>query len=222
MTALEHALKELKDDVILMWIMVEAQLEAAHKAMLEYDQDLAREVMQKEKRINAYELKIDEQCEDILARYQPVAVDLRFLLAVLKINANLERTADIADGIARYVIDAPTPFEPALLQSTHLLDMYTQSLTMLSDTRIAFQREDTALARSIFQRDEIIDAYNLQALDIVCAHLQEGKASIRQELLVLSIIRKLERVGDQAKNLAEEIIFYVEAKVLKHHSKQEG
>jgi len=221
MTALEHALKELKDDVILMWIMVEAQLEAAHKAMLQYDQHLAREVMQKEKRINAYELKIDEQCEDILARYQPVAVDLRFLLAVLKINANLERTADIADGIARYVIDAPEGFDHDLLQSTHLLDMYTEGMTMLSDTRIAFEREDTALARSIFQRDEIIDTYNLQALDIVTEHLQQGSAHIRQELLVLSIIRKLERVGDQAKNLAEEIIFYVEAKVLKHHSRKE-
>ncbi|MBX6379100.1 phosphate transport system protein [Thermoflavifilum aggregans] len=221
MTALEHALKELKDDVILMWIMVEAQLEAAYKAMLEYDQNLAREVMQKEKRINAYELKIDEQCEDILARYQPVAIDLRFLLAVLKINANLERTADIADGIARYVMDAPAAFDHGLLQSTHLLDMYTESLTMLSDTRRAFEREDTALARSIFQRDEIIDKYNIEAMDIVTAHLQQGSPFIRQELLVLSIIRKLERVGDQAKNLAEEIIFYVEAKVLKHHSPKE-
>ncbi|MCL6524339.1 MAG: phosphate signaling complex protein PhoU [Thermoflavifilum sp.] len=218
MTALEHALKELKEDVILMWIMVESQLTMARKAMLEYDQDMAREVMQKEKRINAYELKIDEQCEDILARYQPVAIDLRFILAVLKINANLERTADIADGIARYVIDAPEPFDHQLLQSSHLLEMYDHGIAMLADTRIAFEQENTGLARSIFQRDEIMDVYNLEALDIITHNLSQGSPLIRQQLLVLSIIRKLERVGDQAKNLAEEIIFYLEAKVLKHHS----
>ncbi len=85
--------------------------------MYKKDRDLAREVVSTEKRVNAYELKIDRDCEDILALFAPVAIDLRFLLAVLKINMNLERTGDIAEGIAKFVIDLPEDFDAQLLGS---------------------------------------------------------------------------------------------------------
>src|SRR6185436_13187493 len=95
-----------KEEIINMWILVQSQLNNAKKAMLEFDKDMAREVVMKEKRVNAFELKIDRDCENIFALYSPVAVDLRFLLAVLKINSNLERIGDIAEGICKYIIDS--------------------------------------------------------------------------------------------------------------------
>lgn len=216
MTQLENEIAALKTEVVNMWILVQSQLNKAKEAMLNFDKDLAREVVMKEKRVNAYELKIDRDCENIFALYCPVAIDLRFLLAVLKINNNLERIGDIAEGIAKYVIETPVNFETKLLETTQVLRMYQEGVNILMDTRIAFEKEDTQLARSIFKRDEVLDQINREANGNIAALIKEDIKSINEALYILSIIRKLERVGDQAKNIAEEIIFFVEAKVLKH------
>ena len=220
MTQFEVEIEELKKEMINMWVLVESQMEKARQAMIDYDKDLAREVVLKEKkRVNAYELKIDRDCENMFALYQPVAVDLRFLLAVLKINNNLERIGDIADGIARYIIELPEPFNKDILEQTQLLRMFDDAMTVLTETKIAFETEDTTLARSIFKKDEMLDEINLKANTVVAEYIKGNPDNIMQALVVLSIIRKLERVGDQSTNIAEEIIFYVEAKVLKHHKK---
>jgi len=216
MTQLENEIAALKTEVVNMWILVQSQLNKAKESMLNFDKDLAREVVMKEKRVNAYELKIDRDCENIFALYCPVAIDLRFLLAVLKINNNLERIGDIAEGIAKYVIETPVNFETKLLETTQVLRMYQEGVNILMDTRIAFEKEDTQLARSIFKRDEVLDQINREANGNIAALIKEDIKSINEALYILSIIRKLERVGDQAKNIAEEIIFFVEAKVLKH------
>jgi phosphate transport system protein len=199
--------------------MVRSQLLKALSALLNFDQDLAREVVVMEKRVNATELKIDRDCENIFALYSPVAIDLRFLLAILKINSNLERTGDIAEGIAKHVITTDEPFRADLLEATKVVEMYRESISMLEDTLTAFENEDTVLARTIFEKDEFLDEINGQANELIMAYLKNNPAQIDQALYALSIIRKLERVGDQSKNIAEEIIFYVEAKVLKHINK---
>ena len=97
--------------------------------------------------------------------------------------------------------------------------MFDDAMTVLSETKIAFETEDTTLARSIFKKDEMLDEINLKANNVVAEYIKGNPDNIMQALVVLSIIRKLERVGDQSTNIAEEIIFYVEAKVLKHHKK---
>ena len=216
MTQLENEIAALKVEVINMWILVQSQLNKAKDAMLHFDKDLAREIVLREKRVNAYELKIDRDCENIFALYCPVAVDLRFLLAVLKINNNLERIGDIADGIAKHVIENPSNFERKMLEETGVLQMYQEAVNILMDTRVAFENEDTQLARSIFKRDELLDDINMRANENIAEVIKADMKAISQALYILSIIRKLERVGDQSKNIAEEIIFYVEAKVLKH------
>lgn len=203
-----------------MWALVESQLHKARTAMLHFDRDLAREVVLKEKRVNAFELKIDRDCENVFALYCPVAVDLRFLLAVLKINNNLERIGDIAEGIAKYLIEAITDFDKDIFNKTGMLGMFDDAINILADTRIAFEKEDTTLARSIFKRDEVLDTINRQAIERVSECIKSDITTMNDALYVLSIIRKLERVGDQSKNMAEEIIFYVEAKVLKHGDAQ--
>ncbi len=216
MTQLENEIQAVKAEVTSMWTLVESQLQKARTAMLHFDRDLAREVVLKEKRVNAFELKLDRDCENIFALYCPVAVDLRFLLAVLKINNNLERIGDIAEGIAKYIIESIEDFDDSLFDSTELIQMFNDSISILADTRIAFEKEDTILARSIFKRDEVLDRINRNAIDKVSECITEDMSVMKDALYILSIIRKLERVGDQSKNMAEEIIFFVEAKVLKH------
>lgn len=219
MTQLETELQQLKDEAINMWSMVRGQLLKALSALLNFDRDLAREVVVMEKRVNATELKIDRDCENIFALYTPVAIDLRFLLAVLKINSNLERTGDIAEGIAKHVLSVEEPFKEDLLEATKVIEMYRESIEMLEDTLTAFENEDTVLARSVFEKDEFLDDINMQSNELIEAYLKNYPEEIDQALYASSIIRKLERVGDQSKNIAEEIIFYIEAKVLKHSNK---
>ncbi|HTB99290.1 MAG TPA: phosphate signaling complex protein PhoU [Ferruginibacter sp.] len=216
MTQFELEIQHIKTEVINMTELVHLQLVKAKEAMLTFDKDLAHEVIAREKRVNAFELKIDRDCENIFALFCPVAVDLRFLLASLKINNNLERIGDIAEGIAKYVIKSETKFDANLLESTKLLRMFDDSIDILSDIKVAFENEDTLLARTIFSRDEILDEINKNADNAIAAYIKTSPENISQAVFVLSIVRKLERVGDQSKNIAEEIIFYVEAKVLKH------
>jgi len=216
MTQLENEITSLKSEVISMWNLVELQLQKAKTAIVQFDRDLAREIVLKEKRVNAFELKIDRDCENIFALYCPVAIDLRFLLAVLKINNNLERVGDIAEGIAKYIIESETVFDKHVYDVTELLRMFDDSISILVDARTAFENEDTVLARSLFKRDEILDNINKQAIDRVSGCIKENMEVMKDSLYIMSIIRKLERVGDQSKNIAEEIIFFVEAKVLKH------
>jgi phosphate transport system protein len=216
MTPLENEISALKKELVSMWILVQSQLNKAKDAMVQFDKDLAREVLIKEKRVNSFELKIDRDCENIFALHCPVAVDLRFLLAALKINTNLERIGDIAAGIALYVVESSVNFDIKALESTSLLRMYEEAVNILIDTRTAFEKEDTVLARSIFKRDDVLDAINESAPASVAEVIKADLNSIPEALYILSVIRKLERVGDQAKNIAEEIIFYVEAKILKH------
>jgi phosphate transport system protein len=221
MAQLETELGLLKKEVINMWNLVRSQLIKARTALINFDKDLAREVILKERRVNGFELKIDRDCENIFALLTPVAIDLRFVLAALKINTNLERIGDIAEGIAKYIIRAETCFKPELLEATKLTIMYEESINILEDTLTAFENENTVLARSVFKKDEFLDEINIDANELIENYLKNNPEDVDQALYALSIIRKLERVGDQSKNISEEIIFYLEAKVLKHkHSSQ--
>lgn len=222
MTQIENEITALKKELINMWILVQSQLNKAREAMTNFDKDLAREVLVKEKRVNSFELKIDRDVENIFALHCPVAIDLRFLLASLKINTNLERIGDIAAGVAKYVIDSTTNFNEAALESTSILRMYDEAIAILTDARNAFENEDTALARSIFKRDEVLDVVNRNATNTIAEVIKGDASMLTEALFMLSIIRKLERIGDQSKNIAEEIIFYVEAKILKHSGASRG
>jgi phosphate transport system protein len=220
MTHLEEELTFLRAEITEMWQMVISQLQKTREAMLQFDKDLAREVVATEKRINSLELKIDRDCENIFALFNPVAVDLRTVLAILKINNNLERSGDIAEGIAKYIIFADFPFDQELLDSTQILRMYEESTGILEDVLTSFENEDTRLARSIFKRDELVDEININATHVVADYIRAHPDKIEEGLYIISMIRKLERIGDHCKNIAEEIIFNYEAKVLKHKGKK--
>jgi len=218
MTHVDAELRSLKADMLEMFVLVYNQVEKSKEALVKFDKDLAREVIVNEKRVNGFELKLDRDCENIIALFNPVAVDLRLVLACLKINSNLERIGDIAEGIAKFVLDIKLDPEPKLLEVTRIVEMFNVSASILQDVMNAFDKEDTQLARSVFQKDEVLDEINLNANAAVADFIRNTPDRINQSLYTLSMIRKLERVGDQCKNIAEEIIFYIEAKVLKHKS----
>lgn len=204
-----------------MFELVLSQLDKSKQALVNLDKDLAREVLVNEKRVNSYELQIDRDCENILALFNPVAIDLRFLLAVLKINSNLERVGDIAESVCHFVMNFKLEPEKKLLEVSRLLEMFDVSHEILKTVKDAFETEDTKLARSVFTLDETLDEININANTVIADFIRNNIERINQSLYTLSMIRKLERVGDQCKNIAEEIIFYIEAKVLKHKSHQQ-
>lgn len=217
MTHLETELKGLKTDTTEMWNLVISQLEKSFHSLKTFDRDFSREVVANEKRVNSMELKIDRDCESIFALYNPVAVDLRFVLATLKINNNLERIGDISEGISKFIISEKEPFDKELIKNTKLEVMFKAANQIVADVLQAFEKEDTKLSRSIFEKDEMLDEINAEANKNVAEFIRKYPEKTEQALNALSIIRRLERVGDQSKNIAEEIIFYVEAKVLKHN-----
>lgn len=219
MSHLDIELQLLKEQLIEMQRLVRSQLSKSKTALTTFDADLVREVLFNEKRVNALELKIDRDCENILALFNPVAVDLRFVLATLKINANLERIGDNAEGIARYVQDVSAAFPEELMKEYRLDEAYETAVSMMDDSLDAFIKEDASLARKVFLKDDILDEINRAATQVTLRYIGENKMNPLHYLNTLSIIRKFERVGDQTKNIAEEIIFFIEAKVLKHGKK---
>src|SRR5687768_7261508 len=143
MTHLDTELQLLKGEIISVWNLVITQMNKTQDALLRFDKDLAREVVLNEKRVNAYELKIDRDCENIFALFNPVAVDLRFVLAVLKINNNLERTGDIAEGVGKFIVFTDSAFDKGLLEVAQVVKMFDEATSMLEVVLDAFEKEDT-------------------------------------------------------------------------------
>ncbi len=216
MSHLDTELKYLKEELIDMHRLVRLQVSKCKDALVGFDNDLAREVLATERRVNALELKIDRDCENILALFNPVAIDLRFVLAALKINSNLERIGDNAESIARYVMDVTEPFPLEFIKKYEISEMADIALSMLDDAMQALEQEDTAASRKIFMKDDLLDAINKKATDTTILLMESKNNRPLHFLNLLSIVRKIERIGDQTKNISEEIIFYIEAKVLRH------
>lgn len=216
MTHLETELRQLKAELLTMWGLVGSQMNKSLESLVNNDKELASEVVITEKRINSFELKIDRDCENIIALYNPVAVDLRFVLAAMKINTNLERIGDIARSTGKFVARSNSRYDQELLERTRLLEIYEEACDLVEDCREAYEMENPEIARKIFMRDELLDEINKSAPLIIADVIRSHPEKIEQCLDVLSTIRRLERAGDHCKNIAEEIIFYIEAKVLKH------
>jgi phosphate transport system protein len=219
MTHLEGELQRLKDQIIDMMYLVRNQLLKAKEAFINLDKDLAREIIHYETRVNATELSIDKDCEKILALFNPVAIDLRFVIASLKVNTQLERMGDHAEGMSGYVIDLDEPYEEDLLKELRFVEMFDTVLSMIDDAIHAFNFENTKLARWVFGKDATANEINRNATGIIAKYAKKNPSKIDKYLLLFSTIKKIERVGDLSKNIAEETIFYTEAKVLKHKRK---
>ncbi len=213
----EREMSSLKDEIKQMWHLVLWQLEKSKQAFLNNDVEQALEIVSREKRVDAFELKIDSDCENYIALYSPVAVDLRLTLSLMKINSTLERIGDFAVGVARHVIEADcNSVEPKFIESLQIETMFDILIGMLSDGFVAFDSENTKIAGKILLKDEEVDAIYHNAIDVLSEHIAIDPNMARCALKMLLVIRKLERIGDHCSNIIEEIVFYVDAKVLKH------
>lgn len=218
----EQELALIRDDVSQMWGLVLSQLEKAKQAYLTNDAELAREVCTREKRVDSFELKIDSDCENYIALFSPVAVDLRLVLSLIKICGTLERIADFADGIARHVItgDCEQPTD-ALKEELQIGSMFDTVISMLSESFVALESENTRLTGKILAQDATIDTIYHNAIGILANFIQQDPKRAVCALQTLLVLRKIERMGDHCSNIVEEIVFYIDAKILKHRRNQE-
>ena len=212
MKVIEQEIHSLKNSISEMWALVHQQLYNAGEAMLTGDKELAYKVISR-----------DSDCEDIIALYAPVAIDLRFVLAMYKINTNLERLGDFAESIARFAGNLPEgePIDPQLVKETRVEEMLSELLSMISLTKEAFEKESSEIASRIFLKDNLIDEINHNSTAIIAKYIEEHKGSALAGLYMAGVIRKMERFGDHCTNIAEELIFYLDAKVMKHMGKTE-
>lgn len=213
----EKELQTIKEEVRQMWKLVLSQLEKAKQAFLNRDMELAHEVLSREKRVNVFELKIDCDCENYIALYNPVAVDLRLVLSLIRISSTLERIGDFCEGIARHVIDDDcNTIDPQIVEELQIEKMFDTVISMLSDSFVALESENTKMSGKILAKDDEVDSIYHNSINLLSDYLQKNPSLIRCGLKLILLIRKLERIGDHCSNIVEEIVFYIDAKVLKH------
>lgn len=220
MISLDQHREALNQSGVEMLSLCRKQLENAREAFFTHDSDLAEEVVRTENRVNALDLKIDRDCERFIALHNPVASDLRFVLALRKINFDLERVGDHAYGISKYIIEVDTPIEDRLLEIMRVEEMFESALSMLDDITDAYNEADAKMARKVFKKDKVLNKINMKSFNVISKEVRIDPELIDQFLLLFSVIKKLERIGDLVTNIAEEIIFFREAEVVKHRKKK--
>ncbi len=212
----ERELESLKTSLIKMGSVVEENVSAAVRALLDGDAALAQQVIAADQRVNSLELEIDNTVIDLLALQQPVASDLRFIIAAQKINNDLERIGDHAVNIAEGVSTLkPLKGKGVMLEVPRMCEI---ALEMLKNAIDGFITLDADLAHKVLGRDDLIDELNRKMTNEVIDQLRGANSSIECGLELIRVSRNLERVGDLATNIAEEVIFHTQARVVKHHA----
>jgi phosphate transport system protein len=208
-------LEFLRQQLILMGAEVESQIRLAVEALVNGDTDKARAVIERDPVVDHMELKNEEAAVHLLALQQPVAVDLRFLVAALKINNDLERIGDHAVNIAEGAIRlAATKAGRPRIDLPHMAEI---ARTMLKRALDSFVRKDTALALEVCKEDDVLDQKNRSIIRELLTHMAEHPGLITASIEIMSASRNLERVGDLATNIGEETIFIAEGRTIKHH-----
>ena len=209
-------LDDLKKKLLLVGGLVEGAIERATTALLEKRPELARQVAAGDAEIDRREVRIEEDCLKILALHQPVAADLRFIVAVLKVNNDLERMGDLAANIAERAIDLCAC--RADRRPPDLGTMVETVRRMVRDTLEALIRTDVALARRVVEADDLVDKIHRDMFAEVRAIASSDPELLDAALLYLSGSRNLERIADQCTNIAEDVIFLVEGEIVRHRS----
>lgn len=214
----EKELESLKTTLIRMGSVVEEECKLAMKSVFDEDVPAAQKVIESDDRINSFEIEIDNAVIDILALQQPVASDLRLILAAQKISNDLERIGDHAVNIAESALQLAKikPKEPQL----EIPKMAEIAAAMLRDALDSFVHVSPELAQAVLVRDDLIDDLNRSMTMEVVQLLQKNKKLIEGGLEIIRVSRNLERIGDLATNIAEEVIFLAQARVVKHHAEE--
>ena len=205
----------LTERVLRLSVEVEDRLQKALQAVARRDAALARAVMDGDEEIDRREVEIEEECLKLLALHQPVASDLRFVIATLKVNNDLERIGDLAVNMAdRARLLAQLPIAGIELPLPH---MGALSIGMLRKVFQAFMTHDPRLAAEVVADDDAVDDMNRAMIASVVARMRAGDPSADALLLQLGVSHELERVGDHATNIAEDLIYMFEGEIVRHH-----
>ena len=210
----QQGLDELKEKLLRMGGLAEQAIDRATEAYRTRDSKFCQMVLTGENAINEAEREIDELALDLLAMQQPMAVDLRFILAVLKINADLERVGDQAVNIAQRVLDLIS--EPEVQLPVDIPRMADSVSTMVQRALESFLDGKAEVAEAVLQMDSIVDRMKDEAFVVLVQKMHNEPAVTRQALNVLLISRNLERIADHATNIAEDVIFWVRGADVRH------
>jgi len=215
-TKFQKELDVLKENLLKMATLVEGTIHDTVQSLVKRDSDLANEIFKRERQINDMELVIDEMCLKLLALRQPMAVDLRFITSAMKIITDLERMGDQAVNIAERALSLNQ--EPQLKPYIDLPRMAEIAQSMVKDVLDAFVNKDVKLARSVCERDDLVDGLNDQVFRELLTYMMSDQKTITRAVHLMIVSRCLERIADHATNIAEDVIFMVDALVIKHHA----
>ena len=215
-THFQQQLEELKTSLLQMATLVEGMLHDAIQSLVNRDSDLGKKVMAMEHETNAMENSIDELCLKLLALRQPMAVDLRFITSAMKIVTDLERMGDQAVNICERVISLNQ--EPQLKPYIDIPRIAEIVQSMVKDVLDAFVNRDVKLARSVCERDDLVDRLNDQVFRELLTYMISDPKTITRAVHLMIVSRCLERIADHATNIAEDVIFMVNALVIKHRA----
>ena len=214
-THFQEELTELKERLLVMGGLAEERLGTAIRALVGRDASLIERVATGDEPLNDLHIEVDERCFKLLALRQPVAVDLRAIVAAVKINTDLERVGDlcvnIAEACRRYLQ------YPPVKELVDIPKMATIAEQMLRDALDAYVRQDVDLAESVLKQDDALDALKTLVFRDLLDHMLKDAATIEPALDLILISRHLERIGDHATNVAEDVIFIVSARDVRHH-----
>ena len=212
----EQELDSLKTTIIKMGSIAEEAVHRSLRAMFDPNQEEARRVIEGDERINTLEIEIDNAIVDLLALQQPVAIDLRLILAAQKINNDLERIGDHAVNIAQSALGL---VQRSCSEQFHELPAMGDIVeTMLRDALDGFIHRDPDLGSSVLAKDDVIDELNQKVIQGVVERMKADRKTIDCGMELIRVSRNLERVADLATNIAEEVIFMAQARVVKHHA----
>ena len=207
-------LDHLKQTLLAMGALVEDQIRRAMRALTDRDDVLAKNVIDRDREVNVYDVEVDEKCVELLALHQPTAGDLRFITTAMKIVTDLERIGDQAVNIAQRALELN--LEPQLKPYIDLPRMADQAQRMVKNSLDAFVARDTELARRVCQDDAPVDALNHQIFRELLTFMMEDPKTIPRAIRLILIARFLERVADHATNIAEMVIYLVDSKMVRH------
>jgi phosphate transport system protein len=213
-------LAELKNVLLEMSSLAEELVRTAVEALTERDRAKAESVILGDRELDAMEVEVDERCIHLLALQQPLARDLRLITMAMKISNDLERVGDHAVNIAQAVEQLLG--HPPLAPLPEIGEMARLARGMLSDALDDFVREDAAGAREVCSRDDTVDALHDSLFRILLTHMMEDPRRIGPAMELVLVSRNLERIGDLATNIAEDVVFLVEGRSIKHGAERRG
>lgn len=212
----DEALSSLRNNVLMMAGLAERTLDRAVKGLLERDDNLCTTAIADDEEIDQLEKQIDKDGIDVLLRFQPVASDLRRVVAAMKLSPNIERIADQATNIARR--GRKLNKHPALPELEIIVPIHAHAMAMFKDSIDAFVREDVDLGREVVARDEELDYMNKMANRRLTERMAQDPKQLRGYLNLIFVSRCLERVGDHATNIAEDAVYAAAAEDIRHQT----